>query len=472
MTKVINTVGDHDAVPSVYSGPGAVIHPVNFQNIAAIQARTYEILTGVGSDGGATEVENPGHDHSEHHNMPHLVLVSKSWGNESTTDGSDNAPLSLNNYTTNASNEPIIYVPFFVQDGLDDCSLLVVLHCRGDGQDDFRATLETWSGSPATATAVTWSDAIAFLSGVYHPVLAELPESTDLRWCRLYPAASGQLHTLKITTNLHTNAAGVNWGRREIRNLTVINEPQWNNVPPDVTKPDRSTTNLIDVGDSRNASYWTCPTDKLYPQNGPGPAPVTMGVRFMALNDAWMQEKALGLPAGGQATATIGGHLHTGLSGEGAEIQIPVLAFPVGRWSNALGTPVTKLWGNGSAGPESASNTAVQVLHFEMNTPDHTYALDNVAHPRLFVAALMYGTDSKNTQAVVTVTTLAGDPDETVATCAMAMTAEGYELVTGDAALNFTSAGITDVTVTLKTAGAPVAGATCALVGLCFWIST
>lgn len=474
VTKVINTVGDHDAVPSVYSGPGAVIHPVNFQNVAAIQARTYEILTGIGSDGGATEVENPGHDHSEPHNMPHLVLVSRAWGNEGATRNSSERPLSIYNATTNQSGEPIIYVPFFVPDGLDDCALLVVVHCVGEGQSSLRATLATWSGSPATATNVTGSDYITLLPGSEHPALADLPGSHDLRWCRVFPAASGQLHTLKISTDLYDAGTDIDmwWGLREIRSLTVINEPLWV-TPPNVTKPDLPTANLIDVGDSRNASYWTCPTDTLYPQNGTGPSHPTVGVRFMALNDAWMQEKAMGLPAGGQATATIDGHLHTGLSGEGAEIQIPVLAFPVGRWSDNSGVKATLLFGNGAEGPESISDTASQVLHFEMNTMDHTYALDSVAHPRLYVAALMYGDTDKNSEAVVTVTTLAGTGDETVATCAMTAGADGYELVTGDVALNFTSAGITDVTVTLATIDAAInVSETCALVGLCFWIST
>ena len=465
MTKVINTDSLYNAVPSVQSGPDSVIHPVNFQNIAASQARVYEVLTGLGSDGGAVEAGNTPHDHTNLRSLPFVTLVSKSWGNENS---SDNRPFTYANSNDTSYDVPVVYVPFYVPSGLDGACLLVVLHMDGNASR-LTARLETWSGGPPmTPTPVTGSLFEYMRPGTEHPALADLPDAPRLLWCRLYPATAGQVHTLRIEDDLiQLDAYFTDPMWRTLRALTVMVEPSWGNLaPPDVPKPDLPTSNLIDVGDSRNANGWTCPTDTLVPENGPGPSATNPAVRFMALNDAWLQEKALGLPASGQATLTVSaGHNHDGTSANGIEIDHAVFATPTGRWSDYNGTPLTWFQGNGAIGPEQDDNTDRRVLSWEFYTPQN----DNALSGKMKVAALMYA-DAAKSGAVVKVKTLAGTGDETTATCATDAGLSGaYELVVGDIDLNFTSGGLTDVQVTLASVVNP-ASETCALVGICFWI--
>jgi hypothetical protein len=471
MTKVINTAANgYDTCPSVYSGPGSAMAVVNVQNIAATQAQIYERLTGLGSDGGAVATGNDGHIHTEERNQPHIVFVSRSYGNENLNQTDSDRPLSISNFTSDVVGLPVVYVPFFVPAGMDDHCLLVVVHITGPGKGILRATLETWAGGPPMVpTAVTGSDRLPLQAGTFHPALADLPESQDLMWCRVYVGTSNQVHTLKLTTDLITPADN-NDAFRELRAVTVMNEPSWGNVPPDVRMPDRPSSNLIDVGDSRNSNGWISPSTTSYPTEGNGPGVMAPAVRFTSLNDAWLQERAMGIPAGGQATATVDGHIHDGTAGLGDEIQIPVLGLPVGRWADASGTPTTLLWGNGAEGPETQSTTYQQVMRFEMHTPQNANSLDAAGTPRLWFAALMYGDNTKSGLAVK-VTTLIGSGDETSAEVTTdAGLTNDYELVLATDALNFTSGGITSVKVEIKAlAGTPSENA--ALVGLCFWVS-
>lgn len=472
MTKVINSASTNtqDTCPSVFSGPGSAMAIVNVQNIAATQAQVYERLTGVGSDGGAVATGNDGHVHIEAHNMPHIVFVSRSYGNENLNISDDNRPLSVSNYLDDVKDVPVIWVPFFVPDGYAGHSFLVVVHCEGNA-NSLRATLQTWSGGPPmTPTAVAGSKYLPLSPGTEHPALADSPTASSLLWCRVYPAADNAVHTLKITTDVQTYSTTLDPVLRQIRAITVMNEPMWGNAPPDIRKPEGPGSNLIDVGDSRNSNGWISPSTVLYPTEGNGPGLMAPAVRATSLNDAWLQERAMGIPAGGQATATIDGHIHDGTAGFGDEIQVPVLGLPVGRWANVTGTPVSRLWGNGATGPETQSTSYKQVLRFEMYTPQNANSLDAAGTPRLWFAALMYGDNTKSGIAVK-VTTLIGSGDETSAEVSTdAGLSNDYELVLATDALNFTSGGITSVKVEIKAlAGAPSENA--ALLGICFWMS-
>lgn len=473
MTKVINTASNGvDTCPSVYSGPGSAMAVVNVQNIAATQAQIYERLTGLGSDGGAVATGNDGHIHTEEHNLPHVVFVSRSYGNENSNSAPfSNAPFTLINDADTVKDLPVIWVPFFVPTGYAGHSFLVVIHCDGNA-NSLRATLQTWSGGPPmTPTPVSGSNYLPLNPGTEHPALADSPTAASLLWCRVYPTTDNAVHTLKVTTDIQAlTTEFTDPVQRQIRAVTVMNEPAWGNVPPDVRMPDRPSSNLIDVGDSRNSNGWISPSTASYPTEGAGPGVMAPAVRFTSLNDAWLQERAMGIPAGGQATATVDGHIHDGTSGLGDEIQIPVLGLPVGRWADASGTPTTLLWGNGAEGPETQSTTYQQVMRFEMYTPQNANSLDAAGTPRLWFAALMYG-DSTKSGLAVKVTTLIGSGDETSSEVTTdASLNNDYELVLATDALNFTSGGITSVKVEIKAlAGTPSENA--ALVGLCFWVS-
>lgn len=472
MAKLYNTLDEYVGVPPRVSGPQAVMHPYNFQNIAGNQSLVFERLCNLDCDGtGSPALNNEGHDHTEDHNQPHLPLLFRSYGNENVPvlPATITQPLTVENDDETTSDVILIYCPFFVPAGLVDRSLLLVMHMEGDGS--VAAEFETWAGGPPKTPTTVGATYRYFQPASQHPALKDSPTARSLWWLRFYPEAAG-LHTLKITTGLFD--IGTDTGReyrRQIRAITLINEPNWAAIwgVPNVAKPDLPAANLVDVGDSRNANGWTCPTTHLYPYEGNGPGSLSPGVRFLALNDAWLQEKALGLPAAGQATMTVSaGHKHTGASGDGAEIQIPVLALPVGRPAAE-----NRIYGEGSGGPSTTSNSYSQVLQFEIYTPDHTYALDEGVNPRLRCAVLMHGEHSKTGGVVTRVsTTESGTPSTTAVEFATdaSLAAPHYELVTSTSGFTFTPAGRTLVTVELKVVSGAATGPG-TLMGLCFWIS-
>lgn len=471
MVKLYNTLNTAVGVPTRVSGPNAVMHPFNFQNIAATQAQIFERLCNLDCDGsGSPATGNEGHDHTEDHNQPHLPLLFRSYGQENKPLTDTFRPLTVVNDSTDEDDVILIYSPFFVPAGLVGRSLLLVMHIEGDGAPGVHATLATWSGGPPkTPTTVTGHNKLTLRSGSEHPALMDSPQRDTLWWVRLYPAAAG-VHTIKITTLLETAVAGEQ-ARREIRAITIINEPHWGSMwgTPDVAKPDLPTANMVDVGDSRNANGWTCPTDSLFPYYDLGPGMLSPGVRFLALNDAWLQEKALGLPAAGQASMTVtAGHVHDGTSGNGAEIQIPVIGLPTDRVGNQ-----STIYGNGGGNELSNStNTYRQVLQFEIYTPDHTYALDEGVNPRLRAAVLIHGEHSKTGGVVVKITTTESTPGTSAVEFAtdVGLASPHYELVTSTSGFTFTPAGRTLVTVEIKVVSGAATGPG-TLIGLCMWIS-
>ena len=482
MTKLRNTTDTELGVPVFASGPRSVMHPLNFQNIAATQAQTYERLTNQDCDGsGSPATGNEGHDHTEDHNQPHVTLLCRSFGIENGTNPGtlteQFCPLTIVNDASDAQNVTVIYSPFFVPSGLAGRSLLLVMHIEGNGAPGVKATLETWSGSPATPTTVTGHDRLTLRRGTEHPAFSRFGTDSgalgyQLWWVRLYPVTTG-LHTIKITTDVQYF-----WQdnrKREIRNIMIMNEPHWGSMAgtPDVRKADLPQANMVDVGDSRNANGWTCPTDKLFPWNGAGPGMLSPGVRFLALNDAWLQEKALGLPAAGQATMTVSaGHSHTGASADGAEIEIPILAMPVEKPPTSNGT----IYGNGGTvgdGASDTSNTYRQIFEFYLYTPDHTYALDEVANPRLWGAVLLHGETSKVTATVCKITTTETTPGTSSVEYATdpALASPFIELVTDSVnAFTFTPGGRTKVKIEIKVTKVGATGVG-TLLGFCFWLS-
>lgn len=487
MTKIINSDPDYIATPSVYTAVGAAIHPWSHQNIAASQARVYEVLTNQESDGaGSVTAGNDAHVHTNEGSFPMVPLVSQSWGSEAWAIGDQydtgtgvgtQRPYRIDSLSTSPADDNVValYVPFFVPTGLAGKTLLVVLRCEGNPK--MSVTLATWSGAPKTPTNVSGSAYLTLQYGNRHPDLRRLADKDMLWWARVVPATDGVVMTLCFRTA--TNPAWEFTDGRELRSLTVVPEMRGGHGVPNVPVPELPTANRVDVGDSRRSNAWTPPSDALYPYDATTKSgPIGPGVRFSALNDAWLQEKALGIPAAGQKDLTVSaGHNHDGTAGNGAEIEIPLGAFPLGRWNNRTGTAASAtvdaandaFTGNGTEAPTTNDAAYKQVLEFEFYTPAHTYALDSgtAGHERLYCAALMYSEASKASACVTKVTTTS--TGTTSVEYASDATTEGYELVLSSSAFNFASQGRTKVTVEIKRVGA--GGGACSLIGICFWLA-
>lgn len=320
-------------------------------NTAEDQARVYEILTGLDADGSGTATTNAQHDHSENGNSiprPLAVWQYGTRGPHGRTAASDvlssayAAPLSIDETDAAAAKSTgnvAVPVLFYVPTSMVGRTLLFAIHSLND--PGFTATL-------------------------YNSSMVADASYTDVRLRRLSHLAfdaQGVDAALESTANLLSRSQRSQYGFSFsvgaagvyciLAKYNVEQTNRYREIYGGVIVPCFDSTGGGFIAPT--PSYESIPSNRVYvdsawqPIDGniiktDGPLNAA-GLAKIAENNAWLYEKATGLPAPGNITTTVSGHTHDGSSSNGAEIGYMVHNGVLGGHVSDPGAGV-ELYGN------------------------------------------------------------------------------------------------------------------------------
>ena len=302
-------------------------------NTAEDQARVYEVLTGLDADGSGTATTNAQHDHTEFGNAIVRPLAVWQYG----TRGPHNAfvagntasaycgPYTIHQTDTAGKGTYQVVAPilFYVPTASTSRDIVLALECNTD--PNMHVTIYDATNTPDSIFANVKLRSLQFL---IQDNAGEVGSGTGIEPADVFTTV-GALHAAnrdQYGIVFNVASAGLYYAvvyydpddtnfRREIFGGIIM--PCYNldqvgfvAVPPSSAG---IASNRVHV-----ESSWQPIDGNLIETDGPLNAAALCKI---AENNAWLYEKATGLPAPGNITSTVAGHTHDGSSSNGAEIE-------------------------------------------------------------------------------------------------------------------------------------------------------
>lgn len=453
---------------------GPIVAP-DLKRIAADQAGVREALTNVSATGSG----GSGSGFYHRHRTPGLQLfwpwMSQMFGDESWQNHEvdafnpfDYAEAPSFIYSgadvaaaTNLSAEIWQYFPLFIPAGWEGKLFIVAVSCFGD-TPGIEATLETWSGT--TPTAVADMSLVRFRQGGFSgggdQQIDEHPDRARIWYAQMASVSSG-LHTVKVTCAVRSDMT-----TRYFTDIAIfpVVETRSTRQSTALQRPDTTgMTNVVQVGDPDGPNTWH-PIDDVFVNDN---MPLGAAQMLIAHNDALLQEWAMDLPAGGNATKTVDGHDHSETGDKGAGIEFNVGSWTFGPWPQPAS--------HSAPPPQPKTSTFETVCEFRIMMPTHSLA-QTPATPRLYGAVLCYnarGHINERFEAQIMVGhPTNGAQQETVTFTAAAVGGDQHQLLTHPAGNGFRWVSGGDTIVRVKIRNTQNSGsAECALLGFCLYFA-
>lgn len=418
------------------AGPVAASH---HRTIAKDQALVYELVTNRAADGGLSPA-TAGHNHTEAGNRLYWPVLYHCFGDQAAVAHASSATgypeddvyrnqpayITENMLTTTTNGLTVFVFPFFVPPAFAGRDYELAVRCNQD--PDFNVTLETPLGT--------------VVGGEQHMI----PDGDGVWACVVSPVSSG-VHVVRVRTNM-IHRSDESYRRREVYEMCLRPVPDAA-ASPLPRAPASPSANSITVGDPDASNGWH-PVDELLAADYMPTGAVQL---INAGNDALLQERAIGLPATGNATLTTTGHDHSGATEHGAEISANVACWSLGAYPKdskqlgGAGSIYDGFYGQGLLSPAVRNTTFRAVLVGVVRTPASAHA--SSASPPLNVSVVGYehGSSKSGCHLAVRVTTTNDVGGTTTRTLTSAGTADDYVLLTSSSGFTFTSGGYTTVLV-------------------------
>lgn len=406
--------------------------------IAGDQALVYEVVANRAADGGLSPA-TPGHDHSEAGNRLYWPVLYHCFGDQvatahisSSAGYADDtwwrnqpAYITENMLTVTTSGLTVFVFPFFVPPAFAGRDYELAFRCNE--HPGFTITLESPIGTEVGAAQTLFEDG----GGVWS--------------CVLTPPASG-LYVVRVRTYM-LHRSGDEYRRRIIYEMCLrpVADGALASLP---RKPARPAANGVVVGNPEAANNWR-PIDELLAADFMPTGTVQL---LNAGNDTMLQERALGIPATGNATPTLGGHVHSGATAMGAEFAANVACWSLGCYAKDStqiggdGSIYDGFYGQGLIGPAVRNTTHRIVLVGVVRTPVSAHTSSATSRLKAAVVGYEHGSSKSGTNLSVRITTSDG-ATSTTRTLISAGAVDDYVLLQSAAGFGFASGGYTTVVV-------------------------
>jgi len=328
------------------------------------QGYVYERLTNRDAADGSTSPPptNTGHDHSEPGNRMYRPLLAQAFGAQDGMNDTiwanaavEQRPYTIwpNPSTTAVYSIRMLSMIFYVPTAFVDHRLVFAMDCEGRP----RGLASVYDD---TLSSVTFNNA---LQPLWQTVGMFAQSGAQSHYGFTFEVSAAGVYVIDIYTNLPVSESGGD----EFKILGCMVVPEIDTALaggyPRETQ-DAAASNLIQVGDTDNSNAWL-PLDSNWTTEM---GPLDAAPMLIANNNAFLYEKATGVPVPGNATLTASGHNHSGSGGLGAEIEHAIAAWCFG---GAFPTTTTEVWGNNSRAPiPDNNNVSREVFRTRIYMPD------------------------------------------------------------------------------------------------------
>lgn len=427
------------------------------QTVAKDQAYVYETITGINADGTGGASTNTAHVHESSESALYLPLMYQSFGNQYRSSISNNSCASIN---TGTETDGVIVARFPIYVPAMHVGNTFDIYIQAYPDPAFELSLETAIGTDAGG-ACTWDTHFVHVD---HPTC----DSVDI-WRASFSVDTAGVYVIKISTYIYPSGAVRWWKEIGISPRPYPGSSGGWGIP---TKRAVNATNTVTVGDAEASNAWMPTHSELSGTNQ-----ATGTIQYMnACNDALLQERAFGLPAAGNATATLAGHTHDGTVGAELDLCLGCWTlgpFPVGGLDlGESGSVYDSYTGAGLKPPCVRNTTLLRCMQFTIRTPASALCgADGTS--RLHFAFVGYEQPSGKggSNLAVRITTLCEDSSTTARTYTSAGAADGYILTAPADGWKHTSGGATVVAVDIKETVNNSPTFTAGLCGLCAYLS-